>query len=574
MTVFLQFLGGAAILRDGRAVTGPPAQRHRLALLAVLAAAEGRPVTRDRLLALLWPEHETGAARRLLNLAVHVVRGLEGAGAIASAGDALALDPSLLPSDLAGFTRAVAGRRPADAVAAYGGAFLDGFHLPRAEEFDRWAEGIRARLSREFGQALEAVAGEALGRGDQTAAIEARRRGSAHQPLDAAAAIRLIELLAATGDRAGALRAAEEYRRGLHAELDLEPEPALAALEQRIRGAGRPSPSPGRVRRTRVEPELDDSEAARHCLRGRFFWGRRDRASLEKALGAFQTALRADPTHAPAYAGLADTHSMLGFYDYLAPRDAFSRARSAARRALALAPGRGEPLVSAGYVRMYYDWSWSDAESAFRQAVEAAPRYPVAHQWYGNYLSLRGRFDEAMAAMRRSRALAPVSPIACAACGWTHYHAGRHEEALDYLHESLELEPHFAVGHLWLGMVYEELARWDEAVASLARAQTLLPESATAAAALARTRARAGSPDDAREALERLGRPARRTYLPAYDIAKVHLGLGDRAAGFRWLGRAVRQRSHSIAFLRVDPQLARERDHPWFSALLQDVGLA
>src|SRR4051812_24896125 len=97
--ITVQLLGGAC-LRDGDApLTGPPAQRHRIALLALVVAAWPQPVSRDRAMAMLWPERDTASARRLLNLAVHVLRAALGDGSIQSTGDGLLLNPALMNCD-------------------------------------------------------------------------------------------------------------------------------------------------------------------------------------------------------------------------------------------------------------------------------------------------------------------------------------------------------------------------------------------------------------------------------------------------------------------------------------------
>src|SRR3982074_3403039 len=96
----LQVLGVASLRSGDAPLSGPPAQRHRIALLTLIVAAWPQSLSRDRAMALLWPERDLAGARRLLNLAVHVLRSALGEGAIASTGDGLVLNPSLLSCDL------------------------------------------------------------------------------------------------------------------------------------------------------------------------------------------------------------------------------------------------------------------------------------------------------------------------------------------------------------------------------------------------------------------------------------------------------------------------------------------
>lgn len=109
---------------------------------------------------------------------------------------------------------------------------------------------------------------------------------------------------------------------------------------------------------------------------------------------------------------------MLGFYDYLPPRDVCPKARKAAEQAIALDSTLAAPHATLGYVSLYYDWRFGDAEAHFRRSIELDPAYSVAHQWYSNLLASRGRFDDAEREIRRAQELDPLSLIANTALGW------------------------------------------------------------------------------------------------------------------------------------------------------------
>ncbi|HEX8276353.1 MAG TPA: tetratricopeptide repeat protein [Longimicrobiaceae bacterium] len=238
----LQLLGGAFLTDGGAPVSGPAAQRHRLALLALLAASPGGRASRDRLVALLWPESGGAAARRLLNVALHALRGRLGDDALLSLADDVVLRPEAVPSDVGRFRAALdAGDRRA-AAGVYAGPFLHGFHLGGAGEFDRWAEGVRGGLARAHQEALEALAEEAAAAGDARGAAGWWRRLAAEDPACARVALRLMEALERAGDRAGALRHAAVHAALLREELDAEPDPEVLALAERLRRAPAVSP--------------------------------------------------------------------------------------------------------------------------------------------------------------------------------------------------------------------------------------------------------------------------------------------------------------------------------------------
>ena len=564
----IRLLGAAGLEQDTRPLEGPPAQRHRIALLAVLACAWPRAVPRERAMALLWPERDANRARALLNLAVHVLRDALGAGAIRLHNGALSLDPAEVRCDVVEFRRALDAGDDARAAACYGGPLLDGFHLPGSAEFERWVEDERGALAARCTRALRTLAEEARRREQPQHAAQHLTRLLQIDPYSSRAAQALAESQETAGERGAAVHTLERHLARLRGDLAVEPPLSLLELLARLRGA----PAVHAPRGTDVGERRE--QAVFHTLRARHFVGRRDAASLRTAIEHFERARSTDPTYAPALAGLADAWSLLGFYDFLAPSEAFSRARAAAHRAVATDPTSPDGHASLGYVLMYYHWHWDRAERSLRRAIELDPRHAQAHQWLGNCLALLGRATEAREMMRRSRLLAPASPIANAAYGWAEYFAGNFDHGAELQRESIELDPTFPVAHLWLGQSLAQMQRFPEAIAALRRASSLFGRSDAAEAAVACAHAQAGDDGTAREIAERLQQKgAEGDYAPAYEIAKIHVALGDRAHALDWLDRARTQRSHSIAFLRVDPEVAPLRDEPRGAALATEVGL-
>jgi TolB-like protein/DNA-binding SARP family transcriptional activator/Tfp pilus assembly protein PilF len=192
-------------------------------------------MSRDKLIATLWPETPAARARHSLSDALHVLRKVLGEQAIVAAGDELRLDPNILASDVAAFEAAVEGGDLERAVELYGGPFLDGFFVTGALEFDDWAAAERERLARAHGGALERLAEEATARNDPRAAAGWWSRRSAQDPYDARIAVRLMETLAAAGDRAGAIQHAVTHAVLLRRELDAEPDPVVTDLARRLR---------------------------------------------------------------------------------------------------------------------------------------------------------------------------------------------------------------------------------------------------------------------------------------------------------------------------------------------------
>jgi TolB-like protein/DNA-binding winged helix-turn-helix (wHTH) protein/Tfp pilus assembly protein PilF len=297
-------------------------------------------------------------------------------------------------------------------------------------------------------------------------------------------------------------------------------------------------------------------------LRGRYLWHRRTEKDARTSVEHFEKAVERAPEYAPAWSGLADAYAVLGFYDYLPPADAFLNAQKAARRTLALDPENASAEATLGYVALYYDWDLDEAEARFLQSIQYDPGDSKAHQWYANLLTAAGRFDEAAREMRTAQQLDPLSLIASAALGWARYHAGQPEEALLQYRLTLELDPNFELAYLWSAWSLEALGDYDAAMEMVNEAVSLSGGGAISVASLARLHALRGEREEAERLLA--GLVDSDSYVPAYEIAKAWFALGEDGKAEQWLQRAFEQRSHSLVFLRVDPQLAAQQSDESF----------
>ena len=197
----LETLGALALTNGPAAVV--TTQRRRLALLALLAVAGERGLTRDKLVAYLWPDSPADNARHGLEQLLYGLRRQLGDSVLLGP-DPLRLNPEIITSDVAQFGQAIARGAPAEAVGLYRGPFLDGFYLSDAAEFERWAGEERSHLAGKYAWAVEGLADAARNRGDYIVEVGWRRRLVAIDPLNGGAALRLMRALTSAGDGAGA----------------------------------------------------------------------------------------------------------------------------------------------------------------------------------------------------------------------------------------------------------------------------------------------------------------------------------------------------------------------------------
>ncbi len=214
---------------------GSPIQGQTLALLSVLAWAGDRGIPRDKLFALFWPEVAAYRASHRLRQLVHHVRSGPGFGGLITGRSELRLDPERVECDLWEFAEARRNGNFERAVELYGGAFLDGFFLHDAIEFEHWVESRRVALEREYHETLEALAVQAELRNDTVAAADWWGRLAEHDPLSSGVTMHLMAALAATGYRARALERARLYQEQVRAKLDASPNPAVSALANELR---------------------------------------------------------------------------------------------------------------------------------------------------------------------------------------------------------------------------------------------------------------------------------------------------------------------------------------------------
>lgn len=237
----LTALGGLALIADDGPVSGAAGRGRNLALIALLDRAGEAGMSRDRLAAFLWPESDEARARHSLDQALYTLRSVLGADAFPAVGGGVALDPAAVASDVAAFEAALEAGAPDEAVELYGGPFLDGFHLSGAGEFERWADGKRARLARRFTHALEGLARAAARDDDHRAAVGYWRRLAAAAPLSSRVAVELMRALDEAGDRTGALEAARVHTAAVRAELEAPPDPSVPEFAAALRRASRRS---------------------------------------------------------------------------------------------------------------------------------------------------------------------------------------------------------------------------------------------------------------------------------------------------------------------------------------------
>ena len=359
---------------------------------------------------------------------------------------------------------------------------------------------------------------------------------------------------------------ARQYDRELSGLLVLQSEIAQEAADEILLALGERkaaiAPSP-----TSQSPK--SYEAYDLYLRGRYFWAKRTRQGFQQAAECFEQAIAKDPSYAPAYAGLADTYTLMSEYGYAPPSEVIPKARAAAMKALDLDEKLAEAHVSLAAIAQNFDWDWQTADKEFRRAIVLDPNYATGHHWYAEHLAQLGRFDEAFPEIQRARQLDPLSLIIATDNAVFLYFARQYDSALTQFHAVLEIEPTFPRVHM-LGFAYVQKGQFAEALADAEKWRQLESNIYWPWTMEAYAYGRAGRPTQARFALEQARKNGP---VDPLAMAPPYVGLGDKDQAFAWLDQAVAQHSSGLTALKVDPTYDPLRSDPRFQALLKRVGL-
>jgi TolB-like protein/DNA-binding winged helix-turn-helix (wHTH) protein/Tfp pilus assembly protein PilF len=360
---------------------------------------------------------------------------------------------------------------------------------------------------------------------------------------------------------------AEKYERSVDDTLKLQSEVAEAIASQ-IQARIAPQEHAVLRRSRRV-----NQQAFEAYVEGSYFGSRTSEESLNKSVALLRRAVELDTGYGQAYASLSHSWYVLGMLGMRPAGDAYSAAKVAARRALALDNTIAEAHNTLAEVERGYEFNWAAAEEEFKRALELNPNYALAHSGYAGVLSNMGRHQEAVAEAVRGRELDPVSVSSNTALGRILYRARRYDESIAAARKALELDPNDASPLWWIALSHEQKGALDQAIEELEKAVALSGEGTLSRALLANAYAIGGQPAKAIKILEELKTRSLKGYVSPVDLAVIYTGLRDRDSAFTWLTKAYEQRTMRTQQLS-EPIFDSLRGDPRFQALARRLNLA
>jgi len=298
-------------------------------------------------------------------------------------------------------------------------------------------------------------------------------------------------------------------------------------------------------------------------LKGRYFFYQYTTEGWQRSIEHFNRAIEADPGFAPAYAGLADAYIVAGTYGSIPTHEALTRGKLAAAKALEL----DDKLASAHYALAtaytWYDWDWANAEKEFQRGLALNPNDALGRNWYGGYLSLKGRHEEALDEHERSRELDPFSLIINANLVRSLYWGRRYDDAISQARKTLQMDPKFGVALFWLEGSLRHKGMFKEAVAL--RQAMVTPENAQAIAHKFQT--------SGFEALLRENGEAFKKNGALVEAARCFAQIGEKEQALSLLEDCYQRRCSSIVTLKAEPDFDVLRSEARYQDLERRVGL-
>ncbi len=313
-----------------------------------------------------------------------------------------------------------------------------------------------------------------------------------------------------------------------------------------------------------VNPEAHDA-----YLKGRYFFNRPSDENLKKAITQFEQAIALDPNFAPAYSGLSDAYLWAAFNEgVVTAAEGNVKAKDAAEKALALNPASAEAHTSLANYKSWYEHDWAGADKEFRQAISLNPNYAFAHDQWALSLGCEGRYDESIIEGRRAEELDPLDPAIAIDNTLAFAGKGQFQEAKDEARRGAELDPTFFFPQMQFGWIDLQQGNVRAAIPELEKAAAMeAPPFATAY--LGYAYGAAGDRTRAMATIEELKKRSVHGYVPPFNLAIVHLGLGDLDRAMDLLEQASADDSQWMMYLKVDRIFDPLRTNPRFIALMK-----
>ena len=303
-----------------------------------------------------------------------------------------------------------------------------------------------------------------------------------------------------------------------------------------------------------AQQPTSNKEAYQAYQLGVYFANQRTKDGLEKGISYFEKAVQLDPNYAMAYALLADTHNMLGYYGFADPQETALKARPAAEKALSLNDSLAEAYIALSWLEGFKPDNRETVKRLLEHAIELSPYNSTARIRYG-WLLLRDDPNAAEYQMRLAQQYDPLSGISNGALGDMLVVQGKFDEAIKYCEKSAGLMPDSVTAQTWLADAYFLSGRHDDAIVQINKAIGIAKgsEKLSATGSLGFYYAKMGRTDEAEKIYAQLKSAEKEYPVILNDLAIIAYALGRPDEGFEYFQKSFEKRLAQIPINRRNP---------------------
>jgi adenylate cyclase len=327
----------------------------------------------------------------------------------------------------------------------------------------------------------------------------------------------------------------------------------------------------GKTKAMNTRRHSENLEAYNLYLKGTYYWQMMTTEGYKKGIEFFEQAIKKDPDYALAYLGLATVNIVSTTFGDASPHEALSIANEYVNKVLKIDNTLAEIYETQGNINTYYYWNWREADRNYKYALQINPNSSMIHINYSIFLTITGRYEEAVYEAKLAQELDPLSCYINTRTADAYVYAGQYDRAIEEYQMTLKINPNYFLTHFQLGRVYLAKKMLKESVVEHEKAVDLSDGNLFAIAVLICRYYLIGKIDQANQLFENLKKRSETEYVPATSFYLIHRVRGEEDLALEGLKKACIEHDTFLPFFRLDSYLIHEGSK--YQKLLKEVGL-
>jgi len=310
-------------------------------------------------------------------------------------------------------------------------------------------------------------------------------------------------------------------------------------------------------------------------LLGKFNLNRSTFDGLSKSISYFEDALKFGGEFARTYTGLADAYTLMSLSgnSSIPMSESVAKAKENVLKALGMDESLGEAHALLAYINFKLEWNFDEAEKEFEKAIELSPGCSRAHEWYAEYLMIRGNFGDALESMQKAYELDPLSVSVNYGRGKIYFYNDDLEDAASWFDKTINLDPLFPEAYASLGETYTLLGEYERGITILRKAVELSNNKPSVLAHLAYNYAKFGEKEKAIRVLEELNERSKKEIIDSFGFVPIYIGLENFDKAFAMLNKSYEEKNSSILSIKIEPMFYILHDDDRFDEIVEKIGL-